>query len=158
MLTAVDQALLTRTLEVAAAASAAGEQPYAAVLTDAGGTELVAEHNRTAAGDPLAHAELAVARWAVANLPPERRATTVLYCSGEPCPMCAGAHGWAGLGRIVYAVAATRIVEWRTPLGVPPPPVATLPVRELLPGAAVDGPLPSADTRVQALSDLFRRS
>jgi len=25
-----------------------------------------------------------------------------MYTSGEHCPMCAAAHGWVGIGKLVY--------------------------------------------------------
>lgn len=158
MITEVDRRVLGRAVEVAAGAAADGEQPFAAVLVGADGALLRVEHNRTAGGDPTLHAELLVARWAVANLAPADRASTVLYCSGEPCPMCAGAHGWAGLGRIVYAVEATRIVEWLAEAGVPAPPVRPVPVRDVLPAVDIAGPLPAEDRQIERLRRLFRRS
>ena len=39
----------------------------------------------------------------MAHLPLAERATTTVYTTGEHCAMCAAAHAWAGLGRVVYA-------------------------------------------------------
>lgn len=156
MITDIDRTRLARAIEVADAAVTVGEEPFAAVLVAADGTELSTAHNRTATGDPTAHAELMIVRWAVAQLTSEQRAATTLYCTGEPCPMCAGAHGWAGLGRIVFAVAAPRIVGWLDALGIPGPPVHPLGVRELLLDTPVDGPLPADDAQVTTLHGLFR--
>lgn len=158
MISDADRVALGRAIEVAGAAVVAGEQPFAAVLVAADGTELTVAHNRTAAGDPTAHAELLIASWAVERLSLEQRAATVLYCTGEPCPMCAGAHGWAGLGRIVFAVSAAGIVRWLVALGGSSPPVNPLQVRDVLPGTPVDGPLPAGDEQVAALQGLFRRA
>jgi tRNA(Arg) A34 adenosine deaminase TadA len=61
------------------------------------------------------------------NLTPSQRAEATVYTSGEHCPMCAAAHGWAGLGRIVYATSSEQMTGWLAELGVsgcvPPPGV-----------------------------------
>ena len=135
----------------------AGEQPYAAVLVAADGTRLQAARNRTAGGDPTAHAELELARWAVDNLTGDRRAGAVVYCSAEPCPMCAGAIGWVGLGRVVYAVSATTIAGWMDRSGQPPAPVRAVPVRAVLADTEVRGPLPADAPLVGLLHERFQR-
>ena len=64
---------------------------------------------------------------------PGERAEATVYTSGEHCPMCAAAHGWAGLGRIVYATSSEQMTGWLAELGVGPSPVLQLAaqVREL---------------------------
>src|SRR3712207_7274778 len=39
------------------------------------------------------------------------RSATV-YTSGEHCPLCAAAHAWVGLGRIVYASSSVQLTAW----------------------------------------------
>ena len=56
--------------------------------------------------------------------------------------MCAAAHGWVGLGRIVYAVSSAQLQTWRSDWGVAAGPVASLPITDVVPGAVVDGPVP----------------
>ncbi|HEY6134070.1 MAG TPA: deaminase, partial [Rubrivivax sp.] len=34
-----------------------------------------------------------------------------VYASGEPCPMCAGALYWAGVGRVVFALSIARMTQ-----------------------------------------------
>jgi tRNA(Arg) A34 adenosine deaminase TadA len=94
---------LRRCIELATEAAAAGSGPFGSVLVAEDGTILAEDHNRDGDGDPTQHPELALARWAAANMTPEQRAAATVYTSGEHCPMCAAAHGWVGLGRIVYA-------------------------------------------------------
>ncbi len=60
-------------------------------------------------GDCTAHPELALAGWASRNLEPDDRATATMYTSGEHCPMCAAAHVWAGIGRLVFVLSAPMI-------------------------------------------------
>src|SRR3712207_6925299 len=62
-------------------------------------------------GDATQHPEFAIARWAATHLTPDERAAATVYTSGEHCPMCAAAHAWAGLGRIVYARSEAHTSE-----------------------------------------------
>ena len=104
---------------------------------------LAEDRNRVAGtGDPTQHPELALARWAATSLSPRKRADATVYTSGEHCPMCAAAHGWVGLGRIVYAHSSQQLAAWLEEMGVDPPPVATLPVQQVAPGVHVRGPVP----------------
>ena len=102
MLTDTDMRHLRRCVELATAALGAGDEPFGSVLVGADGTVLGEDHNHVAGGDRTQHPEFALARWAAENLTPEARAAATVYTSGEHCPMCAAAHGWVGLGRIVY--------------------------------------------------------
>ena len=74
-----------------------------------------------------------------------------VYTSGEHCPMCAAAHGWVGLGRIVYAVSAAQLDSWLHDWGIPPAPVRALPIRDVAPGVVVEGPVPALEAEVRAL-------
>jgi tRNA(Arg) A34 adenosine deaminase TadA len=85
--------------------------------------------------------------------PREREAATV-FTSGEHCPMCAAAHGWVGLGRIVYVSSSEQLVAWLNELGVPASPVRPLPIREIVPDVAVQGPVPGL---AEEIRDLHRR-
>ncbi|HEY8339423.1 MAG TPA: nucleoside deaminase [Egibacteraceae bacterium] len=145
---------LRRCLELAEEALAAGDEPFGSVLVGADGTVLAEGRNEVASGDATRHPELELARWAAGNLPPEARAVATVYTSGEHCPMCAAAHGWVGLGRIVYAASSAQLSRWRAEWGAPPPPVAALPITEVVPGALVDGP---AEALTDEVRDLHRR-
>ncbi|WP_417543681.1 hypothetical protein [Marinobacter sp.] len=78
------------------------------------------DHNRTADGDNTQHPEFAIGRWAAANMTPDERAACTVYASGEHCPMCAAAHGWVGLGRIVYASSSEQLAFWLEEMHAPP--------------------------------------
>lgn len=71
--------------------------------------------------------------------------------------MCAAAHAWAGLGRIVYVASSEQLSSSLAELGVPAPPVGTLPVGEVAPGVVVDGPVPELVEEVRALHVRFHR-
>ncbi|WP_235937107.1 hypothetical protein [Vreelandella azerica] len=65
--------------------------------------------------------------------------------------MCAAAHGWVGLGRIVYVSSSQQLGRWLSEWGVAPPPVATLPIQQVVPGLQVDGPWLEMESTMQAL-------
>ncbi|TXK39686.1 nucleoside deaminase [Nonomuraea sp. C10] len=147
---------LRRCVELAAEALASGDEPFGSVLVSADGTVLGEDHNHVVAtGDHTRHPEFELARWAAANLSPEERAAATMYTSGEHCPMCAAAHGWVGLGRIVYAASSEQLSGWLGELGVAPPPVRTLAIREVVPEAVVEGPAPELAEEVRELHRRF---
>src|SRR5271154_1774731 len=148
---------LRRGVARAAAAVDAGDEPFGSVLVSGDGQVLAEDHNRErSTKDVTAHPELALARWASVHLSPAERAAATVFTSGEHCPMCAAAHGWAGLGRIVYASSAPQTASWYAELGVGPSPVAPLRVTDVLPGAAVAGPVQELADQVYELHRKFR--
>lgn len=151
MLSDDDLRHLRRCIELAEAALEAGDEPFGSVLVAADGVVLAEDHNRIASGDRTRHPEFALARWAAAHLSPEERAAATVYTSGEHCPMCAAAHGWVGLGRIVYVASSEQLSAWLAELGVSPSPVRPLPIREVVPDAVVEGPVPGLVEQVRAL-------
>jgi tRNA(Arg) A34 adenosine deaminase TadA len=149
---------LRRCVELAAEALEAGDEPFGSVLVGGDGTVLAEDHNRVASGDRTRHPEFALARWSAARLTPGERAAATVYTSGEHCPMCAAAHAWVGLGRIVYVASSEQLAAWLGELGVPAPPVRTLPVQEVAPGVKVAGPVPELVEDVRALHRRFHRA
>jgi tRNA(Arg) A34 adenosine deaminase TadA len=146
---------LRRCVELATQALDTGDEPFGSMLVAADGTALAEDRNRVAStGDPTRHPEFELARWAATNLTPAERAAAAVYTSGEHCPMCAAAHGWVGLGRIVYAASSRQLAAWVAELGVPPSPVRTLTIQEIVPGVTVQGPVPDL---AEAVHDLVRR-
>ncbi|TVU90831.1 nucleoside deaminase [Vreelandella titanicae] len=144
-------AYLTRAVELAEEALDAGDEPFGSVLVSAEGDVLAEDRNRIAEGDSTQHPEFFLARWAAQHMTPAERATATVYTSGEHCPMCAAAHGWVGLGRIVYVSSSQQLSRWLADLGVAPLPVATLPIQQVVPGLKVEGPIAELDERVHAL-------
>jgi tRNA(Arg) A34 adenosine deaminase TadA len=146
-----DLAMLHRCVELAERAVEAGDEPFGSLLVDALGEVRFEDHNHVSGGDRTQHPELAIARWAAEHLSPAERAAATVYTSGEHCPMCAAAHGWVGLGRIVFASSSAQLTAWLAELGSPPSPVAPLPIHQVVPGAVVDGPVPGLAERVRQL-------
>ena len=142
---------LNRCAELAAEALEAGDEPFGSVLVTASGEAVFEDRNRTAGGDQTRHPEFEAARWAATHLTPRERAAATVFTSGEHCPMCAAAHGWVGLGRIVYVHSSAQLGAWRSELGQPAGPVAPLPIQELVPGLPVDGPVASLESTMRDL-------
>lgn len=140
MINEQDRMHLRRCVDLAAAALVAGDEPFGSVLVSAGGDVLFEDHNHVAGGDHTQHPEFAIARWAAQNMSPEERAQATVYTSGEHCPMCAAAHGWVGLGRIVYASSSRQLSAWLSELGARPARVRPLPIEEIITDTVVDGP------------------
>ncbi|MGA8329536.1 MAG: nucleoside deaminase [Mycobacterium sp.] len=154
----VDLERLRRCVELAGIALDLGHAPFGAMLVGPDGKALYEDHNRTTDDDLTLHAELGVVRWAVANLAPVHRIRATVYTSCEQCPMCAAAHAWAGLGRIVYATSCAQLTTWLAEWGTPTPPVAMLAVNTVAPGVVADGPAPELEEEMKILyAARFRR-
>jgi tRNA(adenine34) deaminase len=83
----------------------AGEIPVGAVVVS-NGRIIARAHNQTELlNDVTAHAEIIALTAAADYLGSKYLDECTLYVTLEPCVMCAGAHGWAQLGRIVYAAS-----------------------------------------------------
>jgi tRNA(Arg) A34 adenosine deaminase TadA len=69
--------------------------------------------------------------------------------------MCAAAHGWVGLGRIVYASSSEQLVQWLSEMEVTPARVRNLPIQAVIRDTKVDGPALNLATQVRELHRLF---
>ena len=152
MITDTDLRHLRRCVELARQALEAGERPFASVLVGADGAVLAEDHNRAnSTGDPTRHPVFALARWAAENMTPEERRAATVYTSGEHCPMCSAAHGQVGLGRIVYVTSAAQFTDLMAELGLAKRTVNPIPIQQVVPGIAVEGPIPGLDEEVREL-------
>jgi tRNA(Arg) A34 adenosine deaminase TadA len=141
-----DGRYLARCVELAREALDDGDDPFGSVLVDRTGIVLAESRNRERSrADATAHPEFELAQWAWQNLGARERSSAVVYTSGEHCPMCAAAHGWVGLGAIVFAVSAPQLSQWRASWGLPASRVAPLPLSAVLPGTHVTGPVKPYD-------------
>jgi tRNA(adenine34) deaminase len=102
MQSAHDRMYMSAAMAEAHKAAAAGEVPVGAVLVLRG--EVIARaHNSTdSSGDPTAHAEMACIQQASRQLGTWRLCDGTLYCTLEPCVMCAGAMLQSRVGTLVY--------------------------------------------------------
>ena len=138
-------------MELAREAQEAGDEPFGSLLVDADGVVRFEDRNRIGDGDATQHPEFAIARWSAAHLSPDERIRATVYTSGEHCPMCAAAHAWVGLGRIVFAASSAQLVAWSQTWGTPASPVAPLAVSTIAPATPVDGPAPQLADEMMAL-------
>jgi tRNA(Arg) A34 adenosine deaminase TadA len=158
VLTKEERGHLERCVELAEQGLDAGDEPFGSVLVGADGSRLAEGRNRVVAtGDRTQHPEIELARWAAQHLSPAERARATVFTSGEHCPMCAAAHAWVGLGRIVYAHSSEQLAQWLDELGVAPPPVRTLPVREVAPDVQLQGPVMDLALRLRELHRRFQQ-
>ncbi len=95
-------------LEQARQAMALGEVPGGAVAVLNGRVIGSGFNRKESDQDPTAHAEMIALREAAAYLNNWRLIDVTLYCTLEPCPMCAGAMIQARLPRLVYGAKDTR--------------------------------------------------
>ena len=98
-----DEDFMRAALELAEAASAAGEVPVGAVVVHAGDIIGRGFNHPIAAQDPTAHAEIAALREAARHLKNYRLGHCDLYVTLEPCAMCAGAIMHARIERVFFA-------------------------------------------------------
>ncbi|MDO4979764.1 MAG: nucleoside deaminase [Prevotellaceae bacterium] len=100
-----DEQYMRRALDEARQALEEGEIPIGAVVV-AKGRIISRAHNQTETlNDVTAHAEMLAITAAANALGGKYLTDCTLYVTVEPCPMCAGAIGWAQVPRIVYGAA-----------------------------------------------------
>jgi tRNA(Arg) A34 adenosine deaminase TadA len=150
-ITETDLGHLRRCVELARQGLEDGDEPFGSVLVDGDGVVRFEDRNRVKDGDETRHPEFQIARWSAYHLTASERPAATVYTSGEHCPMCSAAHGWMGLGRIVYAVSSAQLSSWLAEWGATPGPVRALPIQEVAPGVPVDGPAPELADEMRAL-------
>jgi tRNA(adenine34) deaminase len=103
-----DEQWMRLALEQAAAAAALGEVPVGAVAVKDGRVVGTGFNRKESDQDPTAHAEMVALRQTAGHLQNWRLIGVTLYCTLEPCPMCAGAMIQARLERLVYGAPDLR--------------------------------------------------
>src|ERR1017187_9567884 len=99
---------MQRAVDLAREAEAAGEVPVGCVVV-AGGTILGEGRNSPIELlDPTAHAEMLALRQAALVAGNYRLEDATVYCTLEPCPMCAGAMVAARVKTLVFAARDLR--------------------------------------------------
>ena len=100
-----DLEYLRAAMSHARAAEAMGEVPVGAVVVLDGEVIATGRNRVIADSDPTAHAEIVALRAAGIALGNYRLEGCDLYCTLEPCAMCAGAILHARIRRLVYAAS-----------------------------------------------------
>jgi tRNA(adenine34) deaminase len=105
----MDEKFMDIALDEARRAESAGEVPVGAVIVDAAGNVIARGFNQPiSTHDPTAHAEIIAMRAAARLLGNYRLTGLTLYCTMEPCAMCAGAIVHARIQRLVFGAADAR--------------------------------------------------
>ena len=95
-------AWMQRAIEQARLAERAGEVPVGAVVVREGKIVGTGYNQNLLGNDPTAHAEIVALRQAAEALGNHRLTGCTLFCTIEPCAMCAGAMVHARISRLVY--------------------------------------------------------
>ena len=112
-----DEHYMRLALEQAQLAYERGEIPVGAIAIHQNRVIAQAYNTKELAQDPTAHAEMTAIQQAAQAQGGWRLLDVTLYCTMEPCPMCAGAMVQARLSRLVYAIddpkagAAVSVVD-----------------------------------------------
>ena len=93
---------MRRAIELSVQSVGLGGGPFGAVIVKDGKIVAEASNRVTLDNDPTAHAEVNAIRQAARSFFFNDTATTEIYTSCEPCPMCLGAIYWAHLDHIYY--------------------------------------------------------
>jgi tRNA(adenine34) deaminase len=104
----VDEPFMDLALAEARKAEAAGEVPVGAVIVGDGLVIGRGFNQPISLNDPTAHAEIAALREACRKLGNYRLSNATMYCTVEPCMMCAGAMIHARLARLVFGTPDAR--------------------------------------------------
>jgi tRNA(adenine34) deaminase len=104
----VDEQFMLEALALARAGAAAGEVPVGAVVVLDGQVVGRGSNAPLAQMDPTAHAEILAIREAALRVANYRLAGATLYCTLEPCVMCAGALVAARIDRVVFGARDLR--------------------------------------------------
>lgn len=103
-----DEMYMRKALAEARLAAEAGEVPIGAVIV-CNDRVISRAHNLTETlHDVTAHAEMQAITAAADALGGKYLTGCTLYVTVEPCPMCAGAIGWAQMARLVFGASDTK--------------------------------------------------
>lgn len=97
-----EQQFIAMAFEMQRSATAAGDQPYGAVVVKGGEIVAAAPSRVVTRSDPTAHAEMEALRDAAQQLSSRDLSGCLLYSSSRPCPMCEAAAYWAGIERFYH--------------------------------------------------------
>lgn len=83
--------------------------PFGAVIVRAGDLEVMAQGVNEGHTNPTLHGEIRTMHAYVERHGHQGWGETILYTTGEPCPMCMSAIIWAGIGGVVWATSIKRL-------------------------------------------------
>jgi len=83
--------------------------PFGAVIVRAADLRLMAEGANEGSRNPILHGEMRTIQDYVERHGNQGWEETILYTTGEPCPMCMSAIVWAGIGGVVWATSIATL-------------------------------------------------
>jgi tRNA(Arg) A34 adenosine deaminase TadA len=83
--------------------------PFGAVIVRVGDGQVLAAAANRGSENPTLHGEIAAIHDYVGRNGHQGWHETVLYTTGEPCPMCMSAIIWAGIGGVVFATSIEEL-------------------------------------------------
>jgi tRNA(adenine34) deaminase len=103
-----DESYMKEALTLAGQSAQQDEVPVGAILVIGGEIAGVGSNAPIGLADPTAHAEILAIRQAAARVGNYRLTGATLYCTLEPCVMCAGALVTARIERLVFGARDLR--------------------------------------------------
>ena len=145
---------LRRASAVAQDAAAKGRHPFGAVLVAPDGDTVLLEHGNI---DTVNHAEAVLARVAAHRFDAALLWGCTLVTTVEPCAMCAATQYWAHIGRLVYGMSESRLLQLTG--NHAENATLDLPCREVFArgqkAIAVTGPVPAVEGEIAAVHRAF---
>lgn len=114
---------MRQALALAGQSAQAGEVPVGALVVFGGEIAGIGSNAPIARADPTAHAEILAIRQAAAHLGNYRLTGATLYCTLEPCVMCAGALVAGRIQRLVFGARDLRFGGVRSKFQVADSPI-----------------------------------
>jgi tRNA(Arg) A34 adenosine deaminase TadA len=97
---------LVKAFEVAKQSMDKGNLPFGCILTGPDGTVLIEGENTVVTdNNTIAHCEINLVNQLAGKFDADFLQQCTVYATTEPCPMCAGAIFWSGIGHLVYALS-----------------------------------------------------
>jgi tRNA(Arg) A34 adenosine deaminase TadA len=154
VLNAADLQFLRRANVVARQAVESGGQPFGCVIVAQDGQTTVSERGNV---NTMNHAELLAVQDAFSRNSSEFLWTCTLYTTVEPCAMCAGAIYWGNIGRLVFGISESMLLEMTG--ADPRNPTLSMPCRDVFSAGTksvhVTGPVEEVQEEILELHRQF---
>lgn len=89
--------------------------PFGAIIIDRETGNIACKGVNRDRDSPSFHGEIATINACAKAHPGLNWKRMAIYTTAEPCPMCAGAIAWAGIGEVVFGTSVKKLIS----LGVP---------------------------------------
>ncbi|WKN43618.1 nucleoside deaminase [Tunicatimonas pelagia] len=89
-----------------------GKTPFGCVIVQNGAVIAQAHNTVSASHDPTAHGEVNAIRQACQQNQSQTLPETVLFTTGEPCPMCMSAILYAKIPQVVFGASIATIAQF----------------------------------------------